>query len=62
MLPNNSDVLIAQTGQASTDYSLQNIHLEYETIMNDDLANEITNTLSGRSVPYEHVTMYQKLP
>ena len=54
-LPNSSD------GEASTDYSLENVHLEYETIMSDQLANEVLSSfLTGRSVPYD-VTMFQQL-
>ena len=61
-LPASSDVLVTQTGEASADYSLENLHLEYETIMSDQLANEISSSFStGRSLPYEHVTMFQKI-
>ena len=38
-------------------YTIDNLHLEYETVMNDDLANQITNSFSlERSITYEHVS------
>ena len=61
-LPSSSDVLITQTGEASTSYSLQNLQLGYETVTNSDLANEIESVfLSGKSILCEHITMFQKI-
>ena len=57
-LPAASEILIAQSGETLGSYSLTNIELEYETIDNPDLANEISSLYStGRSLSYEHVTM-----
>ena len=61
-LPASNDVLIAQANQAAAEYSLENLQLEYETIMNKDVSYEITTNFSiGKSIPYEHVTMFHKL-
>ena len=61
-LPPTSEVLVKQTGETAANYSLENLELEYETIMNDDLANQITSMLStGKSLIYEHVTMFKKI-
>ena len=53
-----SEALIAQSGETLGTYSLENIQLEYETIDNPDLANQISDLYStGRSLSYEHVTL-----
>lgn len=46
MLPSSSDVLVTQTGEASADYSLDNLHLEYETILSDQLSNKATTSFN----------------
>ena len=48
MLPSSSEVLVTQTGEASIEYTLQNLHLEYETIINEELANEVTGSFFNR--------------
>lgn len=54
--------LLAQTNQASASYSLENLELEYETISNNQLVEEISSMFSlGRSISYEPVTMFQKI-
>ena len=57
-LPAANEVLIAQSGETLGSYSLENIQLEYETIDNQDLANQVSSLFStGRSLSYEHVTL-----
>ena len=61
-LPAASDILIAQGGETLGTYSLENIQLEYETIDNLDVANQISQTYNtGRSLSYEHVTLMKTL-
>jgi hypothetical protein len=57
-LPKSSDVLTPQSGEVIGSYSLDNLALEYETIENSDLADDITSLYtSGRSLSYQHVTL-----
>lgn len=61
MLP-SSEVLVTQSGQAAASCSLENLELEYETIVNDDLASQTTSMFStGKFLFYEHVTMRKKI-
>lgn len=61
-LPESMDVLVKQTGQVAAEYSLENLELEYETMMNEDLASEISSIFSqGKSLIYEHVTMFKRI-
>ena len=46
------------SGEVIGSYSLDNLALEYETIENSDLADDITSLYtSGRSLSYQHVTL-----
>ena len=57
-LPQASEIMVAQTGQTLGNYSLENMELEYETIENQSVANEVSSLFaSGRSLSYEHVTL-----
>ena len=57
-LPSSSDVLKAQTGQTLDSYSLKNLELEYETIDNQELVDQISTLYSsGRSLSCEHLTL-----
>ena len=57
-LPSASGILLAQIGETLGNYSLENLQLEYETIDNLDLANEVSSTYAvGRSLSYEHITL-----
>ena len=59
-LPKATDIMVAQSNETVGGYSLENLELEYETIENVDLANEITSLyMSGKSLPYDHVTLMQ---
>ena len=57
-LPSASDIMKAQSGEAVEGYSLENIELEYETIENQELANEATEVYElGKSLDFDHVTL-----
>ena len=57
-LPQASDIMTAQSGSAVEGYSLTNIELEYETIENQELANEATKVYDiGKSLNFDHVTL-----
>ena len=57
-LPKASDIMVAQSGQSVGGYSLENLELEYETIENLDLAEEVLGNYSqGRSLSFNHVTL-----
>ena len=57
-LPKASDIMVAQSGQSVAGYSLENLELEYETIENLDLAEEVLANYSvGRSLSFDHVTL-----
>jgi hypothetical protein len=57
-LPKSGDVLTPQSGEVIGSYSLDNLALEYETIENSDLADDITSLYTcGRSLSYQHVTL-----
>ena len=57
-LPSAADILKAQSGSAVEGYSLENIELEYETIENQELTDEVIAGYDvGRSLSYDHVTL-----
>ena len=57
-LPQSSEILVAQSGQTLGNYSLENLELEYETIDNSSIAEDISSLFaSGRSLSYVHVTL-----
>ncbi len=56
-LPSAEGIMSAQTGENVDGYTLENIELEYETIDNQDLAQESSGKYdTGRSLVYEHIT------
>ncbi|CAB3994701.1 Hypothetical predicted protein [Paramuricea clavata] len=57
-LPQSDEIMTAQGGEAKGNYKLDNLELEYETIENDALADEVSRMYStGRSLSYKHVTL-----
>ena len=57
-LPELNEVMVVQNSQTLGTYTLEDLQLEYETIENMDLANEIAEKYSiGRSLSYEHITL-----
>ena len=57
-LPIASEIMKAQSGEAVEGYSLENLELEYETIENQELANEATEIYeTGKSLDFDHVTL-----
>ena len=57
-LPSSNQLLVAQTGSSIGAYTLEVLQLEYETIENMDIANEISEKYAiGRSLSYEHITL-----
>ena len=52
-LPKASDIMVAQSGQSVAGYTLENLELEYETIENLDLAEQVLEKYSqGRSLSF----------
>jgi hypothetical protein len=61
-LPSAESIMSAQTNETVDGYTLENIELEYETIDNQDLAQESSSKYDlGRSLVYEHVTHVKAL-
>ena len=57
-LPESNEVMTVQASQTLGTYTLEDLQLEYETIENMDIANEIAEKYSiGRSLSYEHITL-----
>ena len=57
-LSDTADIMEAQSGESVDGYSLENLELEYETIDNKNLANDIKkNYMEGRTLSYEHVSL-----
>ena len=56
--PKSSEIMVAQSRQNVGNYMLENLELQYETIENLDLSDEIlSNYASGRSLSYDYVTL-----
>jgi predicted AAA+ superfamily ATPase len=52
--------MVAQANEKVEGYTLQNIHLEYETIENEELAKRVNEGHEvGRSLSYEHTTLFK---
>ena len=61
-LPSAESIMSAQTNETVDGYTLENIELEYETIDNQDLAQESSSKYNlGRSLVYEHITHVKAL-
>ena len=61
-LPSAESIMSAQPGETVDGYTLENIELEYETIDNQDLAQESSSKYDlGRSLVYEHITHVKAL-
>ena len=59
-LPPADQVLVAQTGEALGTYTLGDMELEYEVIINKSLSDEITDIYKqGRSLYYEYLTLIE---
>ena len=57
-LPKATDIMVSQSGQSVGGYTLENLELEYETVENQDLVNDvISGYVAGRSLSYEHATL-----
>ena len=57
-LPEPSEIMVAQSGQTFGTYSLKNMQLEYETIDNQSIANEVSSLYAaGRSLSFEHANL-----
>ncbi|CAB3982837.1 Hypothetical predicted protein [Paramuricea clavata] len=57
-LPKADKIMIAQANEKVEGYTLKNIHLEYETIENEELAERVNEGYeTGRSLSYEHATL-----
>lgn len=61
-LPYDTNIMIAQSSEAVRGYTLENLELEYETMENANLANEVTSLYAcGRSLSYEHCTLMKSV-
>ena len=57
-LPKSDKIMVAQVNEKVEGYTLKNIHLEYETIENEELAKRVNEGYeTGRSLSYEHTTL-----
>ncbi|CAB4024076.1 Hypothetical predicted protein [Paramuricea clavata] len=57
-LPKADKIMVAQASEKVEGYTLKNIHLEYETIENEELAKRVNEGYeTGRSLSYEHITL-----
>ncbi|CAB4033879.1 Hypothetical predicted protein [Paramuricea clavata] len=57
-LPKADKIMVAQSNEKVEGYALKNIHLEYETIENEELAKRVNEGYeTGRSLSYEHATL-----
>ena len=57
-LPLANELMTVQANQTLGSYTLEDLQLEYETIDNMDIANEITEKYTfGRSLSYEQITL-----
>lgn len=62
-LPESTDVLVKQSCQARVECSPENLEFEYQSMMNEDFASEITCEFAvGKSLIFEHVTMFARIP
>ena len=51
-------IMVGQANEKVEGYTLKNIHLEYETIENEELAKRVNEGYeTGRSLSYEHTTL-----
>ena len=61
-LPSANEILLVQIGKKLGSHSLENIELEYETIDNIDLADDVRKLYSkSKSLSYQHVTLMKKV-
>ena len=61
--PKSSEILVAQNRQTLEEYTLENLQLEYETIENKTIADEVPSLYSiGRSLSFEHITLFKMEP
>jgi hypothetical protein len=57
-LPKADKIMVAQANEKVEGYTLKNLHLEYETIENEELAKRVNEGYEvGRSLSYEHTTL-----
>ena len=59
-LPKSDQILVVQANETLGSYELTNLQLEYETIENQRIADEVFGSYNvGRSLPYHHVTLFK---
>ena len=57
-LPPADEVMVAHSGEDLGTYQLENIQLEYESIDNRDIADEVTTSYAtGRSLLYDYTSL-----
>ena len=57
-LPKATDIMVARSGSSVGGYTLENLEMEYESVVNHDLAMEVLRGYeAGQSLAYEHVTL-----
>ena len=58
----SSEIMVAQTGQKTGEYKLVNIFIEFESILNKDLADKVRSDYrSGRQLWYDHITLLKSV-
>ena len=62
-LPKSEKIMKAQDGEDVGEYKLTDMHLEYEIIDSEDLAERVRGKCNvGRSLGYDYVTLLKTLP
>ena len=61
-LPGSDKIMVAQTNEAKGTYKLTDMHLEYEIIESESLANRVRGDYNaGRSLGYDYTTLLKTL-
>ena len=56
-LPKPEEIMVAQANQSIINYLLDDLKLEYTTIQNQSLYNDVLNSFSPRTLMFNHITM-----
>lgn len=56
ILPKSSNTLVVRSGSTVREHSLENIELEYETVDNQDLVDDVRSGYENGRLSCEHTT------
>ena len=56
-LPKPEEIMVAKANQSISNYVLDDLKLEYTTIQNQSLYNDVLNSFSSRMLMFNHITM-----